>query len=110
MTSRMHHLDPPAPARLIEVVSCPSRKYVLAEAGGEFSPGRGSLSGHAINIKVDGRTYSGTYSVDRKILTDTTTYGRKSAEIAPEVAHETIAHQLLQELVQQEKTRKASTL
>jgi hypothetical protein len=54
-----------------------------------------SMSGHAIHIKVDGRTYSGTYTVDRKILTVTTTYGRKSAEIAPKVTHETLAHQLL---------------
>jgi hypothetical protein len=68
------------------------------------------MSGHAIHIKVDGRTYSGTYNVDRKILTVTTSYGRKSAEIVPKVAHETLAHQLLQELVQQEKSRKGSTL
>ena len=68
------------------------------------------MSGHAIHIKVDGRTYSGTYTVDRKILTVTTTYGRKSVEIAPKAAHQTLAHQLLQELVQQEKSRKGSTL
>jgi hypothetical protein len=68
------------------------------------------MSGHAIHIKVDGRTYSGTYQVDRKLLTVTTTYGRKSAEINPRAAHETLAHQLLQDLVQQEKSRKGSTL
>jgi protein involved in ribonucleotide reduction len=68
------------------------------------------MSGHAIHIKLDGRTYSGTYQIDRKFLTVTTTYGRKSAEIVPRVAHETLAHQLLQELVQQEKSRKGSTL
>jgi len=68
------------------------------------------MSGHAIHIKLDGRTYSGTYKVDRKTLTVTTTYGRKSAEISPRVAHETLAHQLLQEMVQQEKSRKGSTL
>ena len=68
------------------------------------------MSGHAIHIKMDGRTYSGTYKVDRKMLTVTTPYGRKSTEIAPRVAHETLAHQLLQELVQQEKSRKGSTL
>jgi hypothetical protein len=68
------------------------------------------MSGHAIHIKVDGRTYAGTYNVDRKILTVTTTYGRKSAEIAPKMAHETLAHRLLEELVQQEKARKGSTL
>ena len=68
------------------------------------------MSGHAIHIKVDGRTYSGTYQVDRKLLTVTTTYGRKSAEINPRVAHEALAHQLLQDLVRQEKSRKGSTL
>ena len=68
------------------------------------------MSGHAIHIKMDGRTYSGTYKVDRKMLTVTTPYGRKSTEIAPRVAHETLAHQLLQELVQQEKSRNGSTL
>ncbi len=68
------------------------------------------MSGHAIHIKVDGRTYSGTYKVDRKMLTVTTPYGRKSAEIDPRVAHETLAHQLLQELVQQEMSRKGSRL
>jgi hypothetical protein len=68
------------------------------------------VSGHAIHIKIDGRTYAGTYQVDRKILTVTTSYGRKSAEIASRVAHDTLARQLLQELVQQEKARKGSTL
>jgi hypothetical protein len=68
------------------------------------------MSGHAIHIKVDRRTYAGTFKVDRKMLTVTTTYGKKSAEIGPRVAHETLAHQLLQELVQQEKSRKGSTL
>jgi hypothetical protein len=68
------------------------------------------MSGHAIHIKIDGRTYAGTYQVDRKTLTVTTPYGRTSAEIGPRVAHDTLAHQLLQELVQQEKVRKGSTL
>jgi roadblock/LC7 domain-containing protein len=86
------------------------QRYALAMASGEFSPERILMSGHAIHIKVDGRTYSGTYNVDRKILTVTTTYGKKSAEIALKMAHETLAHQLLQELVQQEKSRKGSTL
>ena len=54
------------------------------------------MSGHAIHIKIDGRTYAGTYKVDRKILTVTTPYGRKSAETAPRVAHDVLAHQLLQ--------------
>jgi hypothetical protein len=68
------------------------------------------MSGHAVHIKLDGRTYSGTYKVDRKVLTVTTHYGKKSAEIGLRVAHETLAHQLLQELVQEEKLRKGSTL
>lgn len=68
------------------------------------------MSGHAIHIKIDGRTYSGTFKVDRKMLIVTTTYGSKSAETNPRMAHETLAHQLLQELVQQEKSRKGSTL
>jgi hypothetical protein len=68
------------------------------------------MSGHAVHIKRDGRTYSGTYKVDRKFLTVTTSYGKKSAEIGHRVAHETLAHQLLQELVQEEKSRKGSTL
>jgi hypothetical protein len=68
------------------------------------------MSGHAIHTKIDGRTYAGTFEVDRKMLTVTTTYGRKSAEIEPRVAHETLAHQLLLELVQQEKSRKGSKL
>ena len=36
------------------------------------------MTGHAIHIKLDGRTYSGTYSVDRQILTVSTNYGRKT--------------------------------
>jgi len=68
------------------------------------------MSGRSIHIKVDGRTYSGTYQVDRRLLTVTTTYGKKSAEINPRVAHEALAHQLLQDLVRQEKSRKGSTL
>jgi hypothetical protein len=68
------------------------------------------MSGHAVHIKLDGRTYSGTYKVDRKILTVTTSYGKKSAEIGHRVAHETLAHRILQELVREEKSRKGSTL
>ena len=68
------------------------------------------MKGHATHIKIDGRTYSGTFTVDRKVLTVTTSYGRKAAEIAPRVAHEDLAHRLLQELVQEEKGRKGSTL
>jgi hypothetical protein len=68
------------------------------------------MPGRSIHIKVDGRTYSGTFVVDRKVLTVTTTYGKKAAEITLRVAHEVLAHQLLQDLVQEEKARKGSTL
>lgn len=68
------------------------------------------MSGRSIHIKVDGRTYSGTFVVDRKVLTVTTTYGKKAAEISPRVAHEAQAHQLLQDLVREEKARKGSIL
>ncbi len=44
------------------------------------------MSGHAIHIKVDGRTYSGTYAVDRKNLTVTTSYAKKTAEVSPKIS------------------------
>ena len=65
------------------------------------------MKGHATHIKIDGRTYSGTFTVNRKVLTVTTSYGRKAAEIEPRVAHEDLAHRLLLELVQEEKGGKA---
>jgi len=68
------------------------------------------MSGHAIHIKVDGRTYSGTYKVDRQVLTVTTNYGRKAAALGSKVPHATLADQLLQEPVREEKGRKGSTL
>ncbi len=68
------------------------------------------MSGHSVHIKIDGRTYSGTYSVDRKFLTVKTPYGSKTAEVSPKVQHEALAHQLLTDLVRQEKARKGSTL
>jgi len=68
------------------------------------------MSGHAIHIKVDGRTYSGTYAVDRKNLTVTTSYAKKTAEISPKIQHQALAHQLLEEMVKAEKARKGSTL
>jgi hypothetical protein len=68
------------------------------------------MSGHAMHIKIDGRTYSGTYKVDRQVLTVTTSYGRKTAQVGPKVSHAALAHQLLHELVQEEKGRKGSTL
>jgi hypothetical protein len=68
------------------------------------------MSGHAIHIKIDGRTYSGTYKVDRQALTVTTNYGRKTAQISPKISHAALADQLLHELVKEEKGRKGSTL
>jgi hypothetical protein len=68
------------------------------------------MSGHAIHITVDGRKYAGTFTVDRKLLTVSTTYGKKTAEVNPRVQHQALAHQLLQELVKEEKARKGSTL
>jgi hypothetical protein len=68
------------------------------------------MSGHAIHIKIDGRTYSGAYKVDRQVLTVTTNYGKKTAQIGPKVSHATLADQLLHELVREEKGRKGSTL
>ena len=66
------------------------------------------MTRHSVHIKVDGRTYSGAYTVDRKVLTVTTTYGKKAAQVGHQVAHETLAHQLLHELVQAEKGRKGT--
>jgi hypothetical protein len=68
------------------------------------------MSGHAIHIKIDGRTYSGTYKVDRQVLTVSTSYGSKSAQVRSKVPHATLADELLHELVRQEKGRKGSTL
>jgi hypothetical protein len=68
------------------------------------------MSGHAIHIKVDGRTYSGTYKVDRQALTVTTNYGMKTAQVDPKVSHTALADKLLHELVREEKGRKGSRL
>jgi hypothetical protein len=68
------------------------------------------MAGHAIHIKLDGRKYSGTYKLDRQVLTVTTNYGRKSAPVPPKTAHEALAHRLLQDLVRDEKARKGSAL
>src|SRR3954454_19057521 len=61
-------------------------------------------------IVLDGRTYAGAYSVDRKVLMVTTSFGKKSAPVGHQVSHEILAHQLLHELVQEEKGRKGSRL
>jgi hypothetical protein len=44
----------------------------------EVRPGRQevAMSGHAFQIKIDGRAYSGTYDVDRQVLTVKTSYGK----------------------------------
>jgi hypothetical protein len=68
------------------------------------------MAGRAIHIKLDGRTYSGTYNVDRQVLSVTTSYGRKTAPVMPRMAHEALAHKLLEELVREEKGRKGSRL
>lgn len=68
------------------------------------------MSGHSLHVKLDGRTYSGTFAVDRKVLTVTTSYGKKSAEIGANVPHHALAEQLLRDLVREEKGRKGSTL
>jgi hypothetical protein len=68
------------------------------------------MKAHSTHIKVDGRTYSGTFTVDRKVLTVTTSYGRKAAQVVPRKPHETLAQELLQALVREEKARKGSTL
>lgn len=65
------------------------------------------MSGHAIHIKIDGRTYSGTYKVDRQVLTVTTSYGRENAQVSPKVSHADLADQLLHELGARRKTGKA---
>ena len=68
------------------------------------------MLGQAIHIKIDGRTYSGTYKVDRQVLTVTTSYGKKAAQLDPKVPHAALADQLLHELVREEKGRKGSLL
>ena len=65
------------------------------------------MTGHAIHIKLDGRTYSGSYKVDRQILTVTNNYGRKTGSVMPRMPHEALAHKLLEMLVREEKGRKA---
>ena len=68
------------------------------------------MSGQAIHIKIDGRTYSGSYKVDRQVLTVTTNYGKKTAQLDPMGSRAALADQLLHELVREEKGRKGSLL
>jgi hypothetical protein len=60
------------------------------------------MPGHTIHIEVEGSTYSGTYKVDRQVLTVTTNYG-KTATVRPKMAHAALADQLLHEMVREEK-------
>src|SRR3954462_5863593 len=39
------------------------------------------MTRHSVHVKVDGRTYAGAYTVDRKVLTVATNYGKKSAQV-----------------------------
>ena len=68
------------------------------------------MSGHSIHLKLDGRTYSGTFTVDRKVLTVTSPFGKKASQIGHQVAQEALAKQLLQELILEEKSRKGSRI
>lgn len=68
------------------------------------------MQGHAIHITVDGRKHAGTFTVDRKHLTVSTSYGKKTADVDPKVQHQVLAHRLLEQLVKQEKARKGSTI
>ena len=68
------------------------------------------MSGHAIHITINGRKYTGIFNVDRKFLTVSTTYGKKTAEVGAKVPHQALAHRLLQELVEEEKARKGSMI
>ena len=67
------------------------------------------MTGHSIHVKLDGRTYSGTFKVDRNLMTVTTTYGKKTAPVE-KAQHTALAQQLLADLIQLEKARKGSTL
>ena len=35
------------------------------------------MSGRSVHVKIDGRTYAGTFTVDRKMLTVKTTYAAR---------------------------------
>ena len=67
------------------------------------------MAGHSIHVKLEGRNYSGTFKIDRNIMTVTTPYGKKTVQV-DKTQHAALAQRLLEELVQQEKARKGSTL
>ena len=102
---------PPLPLNTgaIESYRLPNRE-VFGGVQLSGAPGELHMSGHAIHIKLDGRSYSGTYAVNRKNLTVTTSYASKTVEVSPKVQHQALAHQLLEEMVKAEKARKGSTL
>jgi hypothetical protein len=68
------------------------------------------LAGHAIHLTLDGRQHSAMFTVERKHLTVSAAYGKKTTEVDPEVQHQVLAHRLLQQLVKEEKARKRSTI
>ena len=80
---------------------------VIERGAPPFLQGGFPMTGHAIHIKLDGRTYSGTHKVDRQVLTVTRNFGRKAAQVATRQPHESLALQLLDELVREEKAREA---
>lgn len=67
------------------------------------------MSGHSIHVKLDGRIYSGTFKVDRNLMTATTTYGKKTAPV-DKSQHARFAQRILEDLIKLEKARKGSSL
>ena len=63
-----------------------------------------------IKVEIDGRTYSATYTLDKKVLSVKTTHGSKSAEVSPSVRQEDLAYKLLADLVRGSERRKGSRL
>jgi hypothetical protein len=68
------------------------------------------MPGHAIHITADWRKYPGIFTADRQLLTVLTAYGKKTAPVDARVQHKALAHQLLEQSVEEEKTRKGSTI
>ena len=68
------------------------------------------MAGHAIHLTLDGRQHSATFTVERKHLTVSAAYGKKTTEVDPKVQHPVLAHQFLEQLVKEEKARKGSTI
>lgn len=68
------------------------------------------MSGQALHITVDGRKHAGTFTVDRKHLTVSTSCGKKTAAVDSRVRYKVLAHELLKQLVQEEKEPTGSTI